>query len=194
MRVVDGRVTARSSVAGRGARRQSERLRTASANRAIRLGLAFVAGSLLAGSSAAAQQAAAGSAAAEGASGAAASAAAAATPAAGAPVSGGAALFQRYCASCHGASGRGDGPVAAQLARPPANLATLARRNGGRLDEAALIAVIDGRRAVAAHGSREMPVWGDVFDAELAGQPYRQRQSLLRAQVLADYIRTLQER
>jgi cytochrome c oxidase cbb3-type subunit 2 len=32
-------------------------------------------------------------------------------------------LFTRWCASCHGASGRGDGPLAAQLALPPRNLA-----------------------------------------------------------------------
>ncbi len=103
-------------------------------------------------------------------------------------------LYDRYCASCHGTSGKGDGPVAAALAKPPSDLTTLARRSGGRLDEAELIAVIDGRRMVAAHGPREMPVWGAVFDEELSGQPWAQYTGLLRAQVLADHLRSLQAR
>lgn len=103
----------------------------------------------------------------------------------------GVALYGSYCASCHGAAARGDGPVAAALRTPPPDLTTLAGR-AGRFDEADLIAVIDGRRLVAAHGPREMPVWGAVFDQELAGQPHAGRTTLLRAQVLADYLRTLQ--
>lgn len=38
----------------------------------------------------------------------------------------GAAIFQRRCASCHGFSGHGDGPVGKRLSSPPANLAWLA--------------------------------------------------------------------
>jgi hypothetical protein len=55
------------------------------------------------------------------------------------------------------------------------------------------MAVIDGKRFVAEHGPREMPVWGVVFDAELKDQPYPQYTGLLRAQVLADYLRSLQQ-
>jgi len=105
----------------------------------------------------------------------------------------GKALYERYCASCHGTSGKGDGPVASALAVPPTNLTLLAQTRG-KLDEQHLMAVIDGRRLVAAHGPREMPVWGAVFDQELAGQPYRGYLILLRAQVLADYLSTIQAR
>ena len=35
-------------------------------------------------------------------------------------------LFQQFCASCHGKSGRGDGPLAAALTPKPANLAVRA--------------------------------------------------------------------
>lgn len=104
----------------------------------------------------------------------------------------GVALYTRYCASCHGVSARGDGPVGAALRTPPPDLTTLARR-AGRFDDAGLVAVIDGRRLVQAHGPREMPVWGAVFDEELAGQPHAGRTTLLRAQVLVDYLRTLQQ-
>jgi mono/diheme cytochrome c family protein len=104
----------------------------------------------------------------------------------------GAALYARYCASCHGVTARGDGPVAGALRAPPPDLTTIAQR-AGRFDEGALITVIDGRRLVLSHGPREMPVWGAVFDEELAGQPHPGRTALLRAQILADYLRTLQQ-
>ena len=43
-------------------------------------------------------------------------------PAPGPPSREGPALYQRHCAACHGASGGGDGVLAARFARPPANL------------------------------------------------------------------------
>ncbi|MFM8412297.1 MAG: c-type cytochrome [Alphaproteobacteria bacterium] len=110
------------------------------------------------------------------------------------PASGGEVLYLRYCASCHGATGHGDGPVAADLRVPPPDLTLIAKRDGGRFDERRLVAVIDGRRAVAAHGSRAMPVWGEVFDAELAGAPHARRQNLLRSTTLVDWLRSIQVR
>jgi hypothetical protein len=103
-------------------------------------------------------------------------------------------LYHRHCASCHGVAGKGDGPLAASLRKLPPDLTTLARRAGGQFDEATVMAVIDGKRFVAEHGPREMPVWGVVFDEELKDQPYTQYTGLLRAQVLADYLRSLQQK
>ena len=54
-----------------------------------------------------------------------------------------------------------------------------------------LALAVDGRQLVQAHGPGAMPVWGAVFDEEPAGQPHAGRTTLLRAQVLADYLRTL---
>lgn len=68
--------------------------------------------------------------------------------------------FLRYCASCHGVNGAGDGPVAKALAKPPTNLRLLGDKYGVPLAAARLAQLIDGRDAVAAHGTREMPVWG----------------------------------
>lgn len=112
-----------------------------------------------------------------------------------APEASGRDVFLRFCASCHGPLADGNGPLASSLKTPPADLRGIARRNGGRFDEAAVMAVIDGRRAVTAHGPRDMPVWGDVFVSELTANeaPRPHQTALLRARLLADYLATLQE-
>jgi Cytochrome C oxidase, cbb3-type, subunit III len=111
------------------------------------------------------------------------------------PVSpGGEALYRRYCASCHGLQGRGDGPLAETLKRRPSDLTQLAKQGGGQLDEPKLLSFIDGRRSVKEHGPREMPVWGAVFDEELKTQAYREYAGLLQSRVLADYVKSIQEK
>jgi len=74
--------------------------------------------------------------------------------------------FALYCASCHGDDGRGDGPLVFGLSKPPPDLAKLTARNGGAFPRTRLARLIDGREDVDAHGSREMPVWGDWFKSE----------------------------
>ena len=73
--------------------------------------------------------------------------------------------FQRYCASCHGAEGHGDGNVAQYLKIPPADLTRIQAENDGEFPADDVRAFIDGRRDVAGHGTREMPVWGEVFQS-----------------------------
>jgi mono/diheme cytochrome c family protein len=103
-------------------------------------------------------------------------------------------MYLRYCASCHGPEGRGDGPLAGSLAKPPADLTQLAKRNEGVYDERAVMATIDGRRQVAAHGTRDMPVWGAIFEEEGRGEPYPAYHSLLQSRLLVDYLATLQDK
>lgn len=72
--------------------------------------------------------------------------------------------FELYCASCHGSSGRGNGPIASALRTRPADLTTLTRRNNGAFPRDALRGFITGTsRTVAAHGTTEMPIWGPLF-------------------------------
>lgn len=104
----------------------------------------------------------------------------------------GAQLYRQFCASCHGADGRGSGPVAPALRKPATDLTTLAERAGGHFDEGEVMAIIDGYRMVATHGPREMPVWGAIFDEELKGQPYAAYTVLLRSKVLAQYLGSIQ--
>ena len=74
--------------------------------------------------------------------------------------------FELYCATCHGTIGRGDGPVAPALRTRPADLTSLARRNGGAFPRDAVRGFITGDgRTVAAHGPTDMPIWGPMFRA-----------------------------
>jgi mono/diheme cytochrome c family protein len=72
--------------------------------------------------------------------------------------------FATHCASCHGAGGGGDGPVAATLKVAVPDLRTLCARSGGEFPVDRAASYIDGRAMPAAHGARSMPVWGPVFE------------------------------
>ena len=73
--------------------------------------------------------------------------------------------FDLYCASCHGRSGRGDGPTAAALKTKPADLTVLSRGNRGVFPRARVLDFVEGSSRAAAHGSAEMPVWGPTLRA-----------------------------
>ncbi len=105
----------------------------------------------------------------------------------------GQALYLRHCASCHGEAADGNGPIADSLRRHPSDLRLIARRNAGRFDESYVMSVIDGKRAVAEHGPREMPVWGAVFEDELRGEHYASYAALLHSRALCDYLRSIQQ-
>jgi len=72
--------------------------------------------------------------------------------------------FLASCAACHGADGKGKGPVGAQLKTPPSDLTLLAKNNGGAFPKDAVYKMIDGSKTIPAHGTREMPIWGERFD------------------------------
>lgn len=101
--------------------------------------------------------------------------------------------FERYCASCHGVTGVGDGPVAKSLAKPPANLRLLADKYGSPLPAAKLAELIDGRDAVRAHGTAAMPVWGERLYAKGAGENGEAGISDTIRKIVA-YLDTIQDR
>ncbi len=72
-------------------------------------------------------------------------------------------LFTEHCASCHGISGKGDGPAASSLKRTPADLTTLTARNNGKFPTLRVMQAIKAGPRVPAHGSEIMPVWGPIF-------------------------------
>jgi mono/diheme cytochrome c family protein len=99
-------------------------------------------------------------------------------------------LFVTYCASCHGVTGRGNGPAAGELRRPPADLTQFAKHNGGTFNAARVHSIVDGR-AVRAHGSMDMPVWGDAFKWR-EGLPEEAIKG--RIEALVRYLESIQER
>jgi len=72
-------------------------------------------------------------------------------------------MFNGYCAPCHGADGRGNGPAARALKTQPVDLTTLARNNHGKYPDAHVLAVLQFGSEIPAHGSQEMPVWGPIL-------------------------------
>jgi len=72
-------------------------------------------------------------------------------------------MYTAYCAVCHGSDGKGGGPAAEALKVPPPDLTTLARKNGGKYPSDRVASAIQGDLHLPAHGSKEMPVWGNLF-------------------------------
>jgi mono/diheme cytochrome c family protein len=98
-------------------------------------------------------------------------------------------LFKTYCAVCHGPGGKGDGPAAEALKQRPADLTQLSRKNGGKFPALEVKNYISGMDTVAAHGSRTMPIWGDIFSHMPAGKV---DQATFRMTALVKYIEQMQ--
>ena len=75
----------------------------------------------------------------------------------------GADTFKAYCAQCHGADGKGTGPVAKALKIPPSDLTQISQRHGGKFPDAEIKQIIMGNAEVLPHGTRDMPLWGPAF-------------------------------
>ncbi len=107
------------------------------------------------------------------------------------PLERGQETYQTFCQSCHGEDGKGRGLVSDDLHSPPADLTRLALENNGVFPIEAVIQMVDGRTEVAAHGSREMPVWGNIW-SERDGNPVPEEEVNERVNELVEYLRTLQ--
>lgn len=116
--------------------------------------------------------------------------------------------FQSSCASCHGMDGKGKGPVSAQLKVAPADLTMLAKNSNGVFPAKTVYEAIEGSKAVAAHGTREMPIWGERFNPvvnlphyvdptywKMAG-PQQSPEVVVKTRILAivDYLSRIQQK
>lgn len=101
-------------------------------------------------------------------------------------------LYLRHCASCHGADARGAGPVAGSLKTPPADLTAIASRRGGRFPAGEVARFIDGRFEIPAHGSREMPVWGQRFGAAIPESGIGESIARGNIATLVEYLKSIQ--
>jgi len=78
--------------------------------------------------------------------------------------------FLTNCAVCHGTDGRGNGPILDFLKNAPADLAKISERNGGRFPIQEIYDTIANADSNPAHGTSEMPVWGDRFNMAIITQ------------------------
>jgi mono/diheme cytochrome c family protein len=103
--------------------------------------------------------------------------------------------FNARCASCHGVSGKGNGPVAKQIGTTVPDLTTYAKRNGGKFPVELAWMKIDGR-PVSFDTERNMPVWGRDFRHEaIANVDAKAKpESYVAAEIAAivEYMKTLQ--
>ena len=106
----------------------------------------------------------------------------------------GAESFPRYCGSCHGMRGDGDGPAADALRTRPADLTRIAARRGGTFPAGEIARFIDGRFALAAHGSREMPVWGERFGEAIPEASVAEEMTRGKIAVLVEYLKSIQRK
>ncbi len=101
-------------------------------------------------------------------------------------------LYIRNCAICHGYAGRGDGALAPLLATPTPDLTQIASRRRAEFPALEVAEWIDGRRGGGAHGTREMPIWGDQLGRNLPAAPGRQAAIRGEVQLLVAYLRSIQ--
>jgi mono/diheme cytochrome c family protein len=106
--------------------------------------------------------------------------------------------YEAACASCHGRTGKGDGPLKFQLANRMPDLSLLAKNNNGIFPFDRVYQIIDGQQEVKTHGPREMPVWGRAFRMQSSvffeNYPPYDSESAARSRILAltEYLYRLQ--
>jgi len=105
--------------------------------------------------------------------------------------------YDSNCATCHGLTGKGDGPYKPFLTKTPTDLTQLSKKNAGIYPFHSVYAIIDGRQDVPGHGPRDMPIWGSAYSLKAAASnmdvPYSP-ESYVRTRILAltEYISRLQ--
>jgi mono/diheme cytochrome c family protein len=100
-------------------------------------------------------------------------------------------MYKAYCAVCHGTDGKGNGPATEALKVPPTDLTVLAEKNGGKYPGLKVASIIRGEEVLAAHGSKEMPIWGRLFWSMSGGHEAEVQQ---RVANLNNYIESLQKK
>lgn len=109
-----------------------------------------------------------------------------------APDYSGAELYRVFCASCHGPGAHGNGPVAKSLRVKVPDLTRIARRHGGDFPVDTITQIIDGRELRTAHGSRDMPVWGQEFYGVASEDPARRARSDELIERMVAHLRSIQ--
>ena len=99
-------------------------------------------------------------------------------------------IYMNRCSACHGEDGKGNGPAVGALRVAPADLTLLAQRNAGAFPTERVKNIVGQWVEISAHGSREMPIWGDLFFPKTASQEQAANE---RFNLLATYLKSIQQ-
>ena len=102
-------------------------------------------------------------------------------------------MYTTYCAVCHGADGKGNGPAAPALKSHPTDLTMLAKKNGGTFPAAHVTTTLEFGVENPAHGSKDMPIWGDLFKTLHPAGSNTSALIRLRVSNITDYLKTIQQ-
>jgi mono/diheme cytochrome c family protein len=100
-------------------------------------------------------------------------------------------MYKQFCAACHGAHAKGNGPVASTLRTKPPDLTSLAKRHGGKFPYDYVSSILRFGLGSSAHGSSDMPTWGPIFQTI---DKNSERAAQERIKNLADYLASLQRK
>ena len=76
--------------------------------------------------------------------------------------------YENNCVACHGITGKGDGPYAGIINTKVPDMTMLQKNNNGVFPFDRVYQTIDGRMEVKAHGTRDMPIWGNEYNDKAA--------------------------
>jgi len=101
-------------------------------------------------------------------------------------------MFSTYCAVCHGPNATGGGPAADALKKAPPDLTQLTIRNNGSFPDRKVVMVLSaGPAEMSSHGSKDMPIWGQLFRSMAPG---REAEARIRIAALTDYVKSIQRK
>lgn len=80
--------------------------------------------------------------------------------------------FDRLCSVCHGNDAKGNSLFADNLKISPPALTKLTSNNDGNFPWIKMYQIIDSNDFLIGHGTREMPIWGEIFDLNSWCQSY----------------------
>lgn len=112
------------------------------------------------------------------------------------PTNDGRQMYFNYCAPCHGADGKGRGPLAPSLKIAPADLSTLAQNNHGQYPASRIADVLQVGSAACKHRSSVMPAWGPILGQMNVAETNRTHleEKFLRISSLNQYLESMQQK
>jgi len=104
----------------------------------------------------------------------------------------GAEIYIRRCAACHGVEARGHGPAMEAMKVPPTDLTLIAHHRGGEFPDGEIALFIDGRFDLPAHGSRDMPIWGERLGEAIPESSVAEEIVRGKIATLIEYLKSIQ--